>query len=68
MAEDEARAAAALADKLARRREARAAARAARPTSTCQHCGVPFTPSRADARYCCPAHRVAAHPARRVSG
>jgi hypothetical protein len=29
--------------------------------SRCHHCGEPFTALRRSARYCCPAHRVAAH-------
>lgn len=27
----------------------------------CRHCGVRFEAQRRSARYCCPAHRVAAH-------
>lgn len=44
----------------ARRAEARAARKA-----TCAGCGSTFTPTRADARYCSGACRVAAHRARR---
>lgn len=29
--------------------------------TTCDHCNEPFTASRSDARFCKPAHRVAAH-------
>lgn len=32
--------------------------------ATCDHCGEPFVSARSDARYCSPAHRVAAHRAR----
>ncbi len=32
----------------------------------CEHCGSGFIPSRSTARFCCPAHRVAAYRARRV--
>lgn len=45
-----------------------ACADANRTTRDCEHCGLPFTPRRADARTCSPACRMALHRAAKANG